>query len=143
MITHQTPLVAYIEDDEDDQELCQLALEGTDVTASLHFISDGQSALDYLASLTVEDASQQKPSLVMLDLNMPAINGWDILQALRNNPNLKCLPVVVFTTSISPRDREQAYRMGANAYTVKPAGLRELGECLSITIKYWTECVVH
>ena len=143
MSLDEKPVVIYVEDDEDDQELCRFALEESDTSVDLRFISKGQDALDYIDSLLEDEQGENYPSLFILDLNMPAINGWDILKKLRSHKELASVPAVVFTTSISPRDREAAYKGGANAYMVKPAGLAELQSCLGVTLKYWTECVVR
>lgn len=131
------PLVVYIEDDEDDQELCRIVLEDVNIEMDFRFIGDGQSASEYIDRLALNSSPEDRPALILLDLSMPAINGWDLLRKFRSIESLTNVPLVVFTTSNSPSDRNQAYAEGANAYTVKPAGLKELGDYFDITLSYW------
>lgn len=135
------PLVVYVEDDEEDQELCRFALEDSNVAVDMQFISDGQSAMEAIDAYAADETRTNRPRLVLLDLSMPAVNGWDLLTHIRSKSELYSIAVVVFTTSNSPSDMQKAYRMGANAYMVKPAGLEALSECFCTTIKYWTEIV--
>ncbi len=134
-------LVLYIEDDEDDQALCNMALEDSQLEVDLQFLNDGQSAMDYFEKISQDDSRDSWPKLLLLDLSMPAINGWDSLAAFRSYEALRSIPVVIFTTSNSPRDRMRAYKEGANAYMVKPAGLQDLTECLEVTFTYWLNIV--
>ena len=142
MSTPNRPLVIYVEDDEDDQELCNFALEGCETDFELRFFADGRKVIDYVMELEKDPSgASQLPALVLLDLSMPAVNGWDVLEVLRSQPEFRKIPVVIFTTSNSPRDRSMAYEKGANAYMVKPAGLKELSALLHTSFKYWLDMV--
>ncbi len=134
-------LVIYIEDDEDDQDLCNMALEDSQLDVDLQFLNDGNSAIEYFEKISQDDSRDSWPKLLLLDLSMPAINGWDLLAVFRGHEALRSIPVVIFTTSNSPRDRSRAYAEGANAYMVKPAGLKDLTECLEVTFTYWLNIV--
>ncbi len=142
MTNAEPPLVIYIEDDIEDQELCQFALEKSQMDINMQFIGDGQGAMAYFDGFCSDEVGRQRPKLVLLDLNMPAISGWDLLRHIRAKPELRCVPVLVFTTSHAPRDLRLAYEEGANAYMVKPAGLDALTECFETTMRYWLHTVV-
>jgi CheY-like chemotaxis protein len=77
---------------------------------------------------------------MLLDLNMPVKNGFDVLAALAHDAQLKCIPSIVLTTSTRPEDIARCYELGANAYLEKPAGFKELSHVLKAVIEFWGEC---
>ncbi len=102
--------------------------------------ADGDEALEYLRGYGKHpDWPQNLPALVLLDLNMPGTDGRDVLGALKLDPRLHNIPVVIFSTSSSHRDIEDCYRLGANSYLTKPVSYTELEEKIRITMKYWLE----
>src|SRR5262249_11916429 len=110
------------EDNADDVFFLRRALEKTSIPARLHVVQNGQAAIDYLQSV-VEDgdcALHPSPSLVLLDLKLPYVTGFDVLKWIRDHPVLATLPVVILTSSPEQRDRAMAGSLGASGYLVKP-----------------------
>jgi CheY-like chemotaxis protein len=137
MMAGRTVLVA--EDDAGQILLLQRAFLKAGINVSVDFVKDGQETIDYLKrEATYGDrAAHPFPELLLLDLNMPRVDGFGVLEWVREQPGLKRLLVVVLTTSNANEDVNRAYDLGANSYLVKPAGPSGLVE-LAETIKaYW------
>lgn len=99
---------------------------------------DGDEALEYLRGYGKHPAwPDSLPALVLLDLNMPGTDGRDVLGAVKLDPRLHNIPVVIFSTSSSNRDIEDCYRLGANSYLTKPVSYTELEEKIRVTMQYW------
>ncbi|MET9879541.1 response regulator [Actinacidiphila glaucinigra] len=109
--------VLLVEDDAADAMLIEDALTACG-TRNLTQVEDGIAALDYL-----RDPRQPRPDLIVLDLNMPRMNGRELLDVIKNDENLRAIPVVVLTTSSAPDDVSGAYQRHANAYVTKPVNL--------------------
>jgi CheY-like chemotaxis protein len=128
-----------VEDDENDIILMQLALEKIGVNCALHVARDGREALNYVTG-TGKFSDRQKhpiPYLALLDLKLPYVMGLELLKRIRERPEFDSTVVIVLTSSNDPRDVETAYRLRANAYLVKPAGLDAL-EALTRSVKgFW------
>ncbi|WP_042391027.1 response regulator [Streptacidiphilus melanogenes] len=110
--------ILLVEDDAADALLITDALEEKGLARSITRVQDGIAALDHLRSGDV-----QSPDLIVLDLNMPRMNGWELLDVLKADPELRSIPVVVLTTSSTPGDVTTAYHRHANAYVTKPVNL--------------------
>jgi len=133
MPARKTILIA--DDDLDDIFLLQRAFSKAGVKADLHFVKDGEEAIRYLQS---ED--QQKnptPDLLLLDLKMPRVDGFSVLEWVRSQPGLKRLLVTVLTSSDSRLDINRAYDLGANSYLVKPFGNDHLVDLVEHLQTYW------
>ena len=128
--------VLLIEDDPEDVDLTQEALERSKVMIKLNVVNDGEEALAYLRR---EGQYQEcpKPALVWLDLNLPGMSGQEILSAIRRDPSIKHIPIVVLTTSDADEDILKSYQLGANCYVQKPIGIREFQEMLNDLEKFW------
>lgn len=124
-------VLLIVEDNLHDLELARVALELSDVQCEVRVARDGQEALDLLRALSV------LPDLVLLDLNMPRLNGHEVLAAVKGDPALRQVPVVVFTTSDEPRDRQAATAAGADDYVLKPGGFGELIDTLNGFGRRW------
>jgi CheY-like chemotaxis protein len=111
--------VLLVEDDLADAMLIQDALAERGAR-NLTQVSDGIEALDYL-----RNPENERPDLIVLDLNMPRMNGREFLAVVKEDPDLRTIPVVVLTTSTAPDDVSGAYRQYANAYVTKPVNLEE------------------
>jgi CheY-like chemotaxis protein len=99
---------------------------------------DGDQALEYLQGYgKAEGWPQTLPALVLLDLNMPGTDGRAVLEALKKDPRLLSIPVVIFSTSSSERDIEYCYQQGANSYLTKPIEYAALEEKIRVTMQYW------
>ncbi|HVV00243.1 MAG TPA: response regulator, partial [Verrucomicrobiae bacterium] len=108
---------------------------------TLHFVRDGQEAIDYLLGEAdySDRASHPMPDLLLLDLKMPRLNGFDVLSWLRHKPGLKRLLVTVLTSSNEPTDVNRAYDLGANSYLIKPHNSKELSTLVQQLQRYWLE----
>ncbi|GEA83977.1 MAG: response regulator [Cellulomonas sp.] len=115
----QTIDVLLVEDDPGDVLMTREAFEHNKVKNALHVVSDGVSALEYLRK-EGEYADAPTPDLILLDLNLPRMDGREVLQALKADDRLRSIPVVVLTTSESEEDVVRSYALHANAYVTKP-----------------------
>lgn len=123
-----------VEDNPADVFLMETALELSALPVQMDVARDGVEALDYLEGM---GAGLPYPDLMLLDLNMPRMNGFEVLEAVRGNPALRHLPVVVFTTSAAPEDVKRAYALQANSYVSKPATLDEFLHLMTLLGAYW------
>jgi len=139
MIASKKVLIA--EDDPADIFLLRRAFAGAGVPAGLNFVRDGQEAVDYLHGdhQYADRAVYPLPQLVLLDLKMPRMNGFDVLDWVRKQPGLKRLLVTVLTSSDQPEDINRAYDLGANSYLLKPQNLEQLSDLVKRVEKYWLE----
>lgn len=128
----------FVEDDPDDAFLIGRALERAGVTASFAFAGSAREALARLEGAAAE--SQRLPAVTFTDLNMPGMSGFDLLRRMREHAVLRVLPVVVLSSSSSPRDLREACEAGANAYMVKPVALDEFAAMLGAAERFWTRC---
>lgn len=128
-----------MEDNQDDVELTLLALKKNNITNEVVVARNGYEALDYLFARG-EYSSRDKrrlPAVILLDLNLPGLNGIEVLRQLRENPETKLLPVVVLTTSGDRNDISVSYSMGANSYVIKPVDFNRFVELVSTLGPYW------
>jgi len=133
--------VLIAEDDPTDIFLLQRAFAVAEVPAILHVVRDGQEAIDYLEGEAsyADRQAHPLPDLLLLDLKMPKLNGFDVLSWLKRQPGLKRLLVTVLTSSDQPQDINRAYDLGANSYLLKPHGSQELSDLVKRVQKYWLE----
>ena len=115
-------IVLYVEDEETDRFLVQRAFVKEGLGPSLRMVNDGQAAIDYLSGAGAygERESYPLPAVVLLDLNLPEVHGFEVLKWIRAHPSHRNLPVVVFTSSARNEDRDQARELGANQFIQKP-----------------------
>src|ERR1041385_8319073 len=120
--------ILLAEDDINDVLLLERAFEKAGLRPSLRVVNDGEAAIEYLSGRGIY-ADRERfpvPFLLLLDLKMPGTDGFEVLQWLRNDPELKRLLVVVLTSSNLQADVDRAYELGANSYLVKPVGFDEM-----------------
>jgi CheY-like chemotaxis protein len=131
--------ILLVEDDPNEIFLTQRAFRKANINVSLQVIYDGDSAIAYLAGTEkyADRSLYPLPKLILLDLKLPCRSGHEILAWLRQHPQLKILPVVIFTSSREPGDVNLAYELGANSYLVKPSGLRALSKMVETLSLYW------
>ena len=131
--------ILHVEDDSNDTLLFQHACRKAGLNVSLHTVDDGEVAIEYLnGSEKFSDRQQYPlPDLVLLDLKLPRINGFEFLAWLRKDPRFHRLPVVVLTSSNQDTDVRRAYDIGANSYLVKPVGFDALVELAKSFHQYW------
>jgi len=129
------------EDDPTDAYFFQRAFRRAGIPVTLHFVRDGQEAIDYLqgAGPFADRTAHPLPQLVLLDLNMPRLDGFEVLEWVRKQPELNGLQMVIFSGSDEPRNIDRAYGLGANWYLVKPHSLEELNALVGRFKKFWLE----
>jgi CheY-like chemotaxis protein len=136
-----TILVA--EDDEDDRLLMQDALEENRLANDLHFVEDGVELLDYLnrRGEYTDPQSSPRPSLILLDLNMPRKDGREALKEIKANPDLRKIPIVVLTTSKAEEDILRTYDLGVSSFIAKPVVFDSMVQIMKMLGTYWFEIV--
>ncbi len=119
--SQQTPCILHVEDDPNDALFVRMALEKLTPPPRVDWVKDGQEALDYLGAAGVHKrrAGQALPNLVLLDLKLPRLNGFEVLNWIRAQPGLQALPVVVLSGSSIIEDKQRALNLGATVYFVK------------------------
>ncbi len=138
-----TLLVA--DDDQDDRDMTREALEESRVANDIRFVVDGEELMDYLhrrGRFTNPDHSP-RPSLVLLDLNMPKKDGREALQEIQAHPELKSIPIVVLTTSKSEEDIYRSRNLGAQGFITKPVTFEGLVKALREVGQHWLQIVDH
>lgn len=133
------PAFLYAEDDPDDRLLAEIAHRESGVTNPLLFVGDGEEALECLL-LTGRHAERDdplRPGIVLLDLNMPGIDGRETLRIIRADPTIRRIPVVILTTSTADDDIAASYEAGANAYIVKPTAFNGLVRIFATLATFW------
>ena len=131
-------VILLAEDNADDVALTQRALKKANIANELAVVSDGQEALDYLFSKgEYEGRPLPTPCLVLLDLNMPKVNGLQVLESIRADERTKLTPIVILTTSREERDLVEGYRLGANSYIRKPVDFSQFAEAIRQLGLYW------
>jgi len=132
-------LVMLIEDNIDHAELVVRTLEDHLISNKVRHFLDGQSALDYLfrRGEFSEATETQRPHVILLDLRLPRVDGIDVLKAIKEDANLKSIPVVVLTTSEAEKDVAKAYYNHANSYLVKPVGFEDFKKLMDDLGFYW------
>jgi len=135
-----TPLAILVAEDElGDIFLLQRAFAKAGVASPVHFARDGQEVMDYLNGKPPFDnpITHPLPALLLLDLKLPLVDGFELLEWLRNEPGLQNMIVVVFSSSHNPRDISRAYELGANSYIVKPNNPDDLVGIVRQLQDYW------
>jgi CheY-like chemotaxis protein len=133
------PVVLHVEDDPNDRALFRSALRRSQIPLQLESAEDGQLAIDYLSGTgDFEDRTRfPLPSLILLDLKMPRKTGFEVLEWIRQQPQFRTLPLVIFTSSTNESDVEQAYEEGANSYLLKPLEFEGLVATIKDIYHYW------
>lgn len=133
------PVILIVEDDAEDRYLLQNAFEHIGVTDTVHTVGDGQEAVEYLSG-EGQFADRHKfrfPTLLLLDLKMPRMNGLEFLGYIKHNPSLQVIPTIVFTSSDRREDIKNAYQLGANSYIVKGKTFEIICGQLKFMYGYW------
>jgi CheY-like chemotaxis protein len=132
-------LVMLIEDNVDHAELVVRTLEDHRIANRVRHFLDGQSALDYLfrRGEFSEAPETQRPHIILLDLRLPRVDGIDVLRTIKEDQDLKIIPVVVLTTSEAEKDVARAYYNHANSYLVKPVGFEDFKKLMDDLGFYW------
>jgi CheY-like chemotaxis protein len=133
--------ILLVEDNPADIKITQRALRDSGLPVDLLVVRDGQEAVDYLLRQGEHAHSDgwRNPDLILLDLNLPRLNGREVLERIRARPELKAVPVIVLTTSRRQEDVRQLYAAGANTYIEKPQDFARFVEVLQTIHRYWLD----
>lgn len=129
-----------VEDNDGDVRLIKEAFKESKVLNGLSVVSDGEEALDYLHKRGSYQSSV-KPDLIILDLNLPKLSGFDVLAEIRSAPHLKKIPVVIFSSSTSENDILRSYELKANSYVSKPSDFDAFLEAVRTIEEFWLRTV--
>ncbi|WP_158972486.1 response regulator [Paraglaciecola sp. L3A3] len=135
--------ILMADDDEDDRLLTREALEESRVLNELHCVEDGVELVSYLKreGKYADEEAYPRPSLILLDLNMPRKDGREALQEIKADPSLRTIPVVILTTSKQEEDMVKGYDLGAASFITKPVNFEGLVNLMRTLGKYWIEFV--
>lgn len=128
--------ILLVEDDLGDIELMRIALQRNQLLIPLQVVNDGEEALDYLRKQG-QYTDVLEPDLILLDLNLPGLNGQEVLKIIKTDQQLKHIPVVILTTSNSQEEIFKSYNFGANAYLTKPVDLEGFANIISSLDGFW------
>jgi len=129
------------DDDPDDRLLVKEAFEENRLANPLSTVEDGEELMDYLHQRGQYAGVTLRPSLILLDLNMPRKSGFEALQEIKSDPELRKIPVIILTTSKAEEDIVRAYDLGVNSFIVKPVSFEALVETVRELGKYWFQIV--
>ncbi len=131
--------VLLVEDDPNDVELTLSGLAEYNLANEVIVARDGEEALDYLFCRgKYESRSSGNPVVVLLDLKLPKVDGLEVLRRIKNDESLKMTPVVILTSSREDRDMVEGYRLGTNAYVVKPVDFHQFVEAIKHLGAFWS-----
>ncbi|NJL63814.1 MAG: response regulator [Methylacidiphilales bacterium] len=130
-----------VEDSDEDFEAFYRGWRKLTTTNPIHRCTNGDEALDFLYHTGKYTSSHPllRPGLIVLDLNLPGTDGRELLTQIKQDENLRSIPVVVFTTSSNPKDLEICYQQGANSYIIKPINVNRLMNIINILVEYWLQ----
>jgi two-component system response regulator len=129
--------ILLVEDNPDDAALTMRALKSHNITNEVVVARDGVEALDFLFGTAGGAGPAEPPAVVLLDLNLPRVNGLEVLQRIRTDERTRLLPVVILTSSDEERDVMEGYRLGANSYVRKPVDFVAFTEAAKQLGLYW------
>jgi chemotaxis family two-component system response regulator Rcp1 len=136
--------ILLVEDNPADIKITQRALRESSFPVELLVVRDGQEAVDYLLRKGdhAADSAWRSPDLILLDINLPRLDGREVLRRIRSDPALKPVPVVVLTTSHRQEDVQEMYAAGANTYIEKPQDFARFVQVLQTIQRYWLDTAI-
>lgn len=139
----KTITILMADDDADDRLMTQEAFEASHLNNDLKFVENGVELLDYLyhRGKYSDPASSPRPSIILLDLNMPKKDGREALEEIKSDPSLRNIRIIVLTTSKAEEDIYRTYNLGAASYITKPVTFESLVDVIRTLGKYWLEIV--
>jgi CheY-like chemotaxis protein len=131
--------ILLIEDNPDHAEMTLRALKNGTMIDEVFWVQDGAEALDFLyrRGRYAHPMSAPQPGLILLDIKLPKVDGHEVLRAIKNDENLRTIPVVMLTTSGRSDDVNRSYRTGANGFVTKPVNFRDFVETIKTVKRYW------
>jgi len=132
--------VLLVEDDPGDALMIRESFEHHEITHALHHVTDGVDAMRFLRRED-EFAGRPRPDLILLDLNLPRMDGREVLREVKGDPTLRAIPIIVLTTSEADEDILRSYELHANAYVTKPVDFDEFMEVIRMTDDFFVNVV--
>ena len=140
-MTRNTPTILLVEDNPAHAELVRRSFQQSYAESRITHVSDGQLAIDYLfrRGTYADPQTSPRPSVILLDLRLPKKNGLEVLEMIKADTKLRCIPIVILTTSEAEKDLTYAYEQHANSYLVKPVSFDRFRELMHNLGRYWLE----
>lgn len=140
-LVKQKPLLLIVEDSNEDFETLHRLLRQSPMKIPIQRCVNGEQVLAFLYRPDNDEERETglRPGLIVLDLNLPGIDGREVLRRIKQDNNLRTIPVVVFTTSNNPKDIQDCYHYGVNSYIVKPINFAQLKQEIRTLVDYWFE----
>ena len=129
--------ILVAEDDADDLFLMKTALEETGITERVQYVENGVEVINFIESINTEKGECNYPEFILLDLNMPKMDGREVLKKLKSNETYRKIPIIVFSTTKNQLEVKRCYDLGANTYIVKPVSYDTLVETIRDLCNYW------
>lgn len=134
--------ILLVEDNAADIHLTKKVLQENKIVRSIDVVKDGVEVIDYLKKIG-KFSNAVKPNLILLDLNLPKRNGFEVLEEIKQDEDLKRIPVVILTVSDVREDLIKAYDLHANSYVIKPLEMKEFYRIINSIVNYWFTVVMH
>lgn len=134
--------ILLIEDNAADIRLTKEVLQESKIVNSLDIVRDGVEAIDFLKKRG-KFSNTSKPNLILLDLNLPKRNGFEVLEIIKQDKELKRIPIVILTVSDAKEDLIKAYNLHANSYVIKPLEMKEFYKIINSIVDFWFTIVKH
>jgi CheY-like chemotaxis protein len=133
--------ILMADDDVDDRDLTRDAMQKNHLEGELKWVEDGEELLDYLnrRGRYSDPSASPRPGIILLDLNMPKMDGREALREIKANPELRRIPVIVLSTSSAEEDVLSSYEIGANCFITKPGTFEKLVEVIRVLGEHWLE----
>ena len=140
----RTQPILLVEDNPEDYQTTVRAFKKANLVNDIFRCEDGDEALDFLfrRGAYVDPVKSPRPGIILLDLNMPGTDGREVLEEIKNSPELKKIPVVVLTTSSDERDINVCYAIGASSYIQKPVDINGFMKAIQLLKEYWFEIAI-
>lgn len=134
--------ILLVEDNEGDIVLTAEAFEECQINSNLNIVKNGKEALNYLGIETDEKPKNNYPDIILLDINLPLLNGHEVLYQIKNNEKTKHIPVIILTTSSASVDINKTYGNHANCFITKPTDINDFFETIKTLSKFWFQTVM-
>jgi CheY-like chemotaxis protein len=132
--------ILLVEDSPSDANLTIKGFQNAKIANNLHWVEDGETAMSFLRQ-EGEYANAPRPDLILLDLNLPGLDGREVLTEVKSDPNLKRIPVVILTTSTDDQDILRSYNLSANCYVTKPIDVYQFIQVVQLMQDFWLAAV--